>query len=74
MNIKLGRKHDQGISSIKHAPKGFFYNIEIIKDPRNILFMGKDGLFVQTDFDKAIYLSGNTGNKFNTRIATFETN
>ena len=53
---------------------GFFYNITLVEDSRIILFMGKNGSFLSTKGDKAIYISGYTGNKYNTRLATFEPN
>ena len=71
-NAKLGKKV-QALDYSQTGPKGYFYNISIIDDPRSILFMGKDGIFLHVDEKEVMYLSGNTGNQYNTRISTFET-
>jgi hypothetical protein len=71
-NAKQGKKM-QALAFSHTGPKGYFYDIDIINDPRSILFMGKDGIFLRVDEKEVIYLSGNTGNQFNTRISSFQT-
>ena len=67
--MKKGETID--IEALALVTNGYYYNIIKLDDSRTILFLGKSGSMVRKNNEEIIYVSGYTGNKYNTRIAVF---